>query len=178
MTYSLPQNDPQSIQKERAAQLEKIRSDYDYNHNALAQMLKQDSPSLKYPMAASVPFEENSLTKLEWTRDVVAILLRIQSNQAMYDVTIEGNSVIKLLWYIRLSRILKDNSGWVGWLYKVLLWIFQNVVSLFKPTKSEDIEYDIQKQTPKSIDKVEERVRAMVNDVQKQSLNKKNGSID
>jgi arachidonate 15-lipoxygenase len=178
MSYSLPQNDPKLTQKQRAAELEKIRSDYDYNHDALSEMLKQDSPSLKYPMAASVPFDENSLTKLEWTRDVVATLLRIQSNQAMYDVTIEGNSVIKLLWYIRLSRILKENSGWVGSLYKALLWIFQNVVSLFKPTKSENIEADIEKGTSKSIDKVEERVKAMVSDVQRQSFNKKNPPKD
>ncbi len=170
MTYSLPQNDSPTIRQERAELLEKMRSEYQYNHETFAQMLGQSSPHLSYPMAASVPFDENSLTKLEWTRDVVATLLRIQSNQAMYDVTIQGNSVIKLIWYIRLSRILKENSGWIGRIYKGIIWIFQRIVSFFKPTKSEDIEYDVNKQ---NIGKLEERIKSIVNDLEKQSLNKK-----
>jgi arachidonate 15-lipoxygenase len=171
MTYSLPQNDSQQDQEIRSKQLELSQEIYQYNHEILFDILNLKSSDLRYPVAKKVPLEDSSLTKLTWVRDVVSILLRIQSNQAMYDVAIRGDSVIKLVWYVRLSRILKENSGAVGSIYKGLIWLFQKIMGLFSDrVQSEDIEYDV---AQKNVVKIDTRLTSMTQDIQQQASKKK-----
>jgi arachidonate 15-lipoxygenase len=152
---------------------------YEYNHRALADMLKIEiTPDLTYPLAATVEFDDNSLTKGEWLYDVVSILLRAKSNQAMYDVAIEGGSVFGLIGYMRLSRLLSQNPGWIERLYKAALGLIQWLYNLFgKTPKSEDIKHDVTSmntslddaEKQRSIAMVQKRIAGLVSDVQKNS---------
>jgi arachidonate 15-lipoxygenase len=160
------------------------REEYIYDNKVLSSILPK-TQGLNYPMVSSVFLEDNSLTKLAWTRDVVSILLRIQSNQAMYDVAIQRGSFYNLIWYIRLSRLLKNpqNADWIEWLYKKILCAIQWLYRLFKKTpKSEDIEADVEqalRSNSDTIPGVEKRITSMVNDVQKQAyaLSKKTATL-
>jgi arachidonate 15-lipoxygenase len=157
---------------------------YKYRHDAFAAI----DPSLKYPMAEAVLFADKSLTKGKWTKDVVSLLLRVQSNQAMHDIAVNKDffsSVKKLFWYLRLSMLLKDpkNMGWIGFVYKVILEIYQKIFILFgKTPKSENISYDLEKVNsknkidPNGINILEKRITSMVKDAQKQASSTNVGS--
>jgi arachidonate 15-lipoxygenase len=150
------------------------QEEYTYNNEVLSSILP-DAQGLSYPMVSAVFLEDQSLTKLDWTKDVASILLRIQSNQAMYDVAIQRGSFYNLIWYIRLSRLLKNpqNADWIEWLYKKILCAIQWLYRLFKKTpKSEDIEGDVlraRRPNTDAIPMVQKRITSMVNDIQKQA---------
>ena len=152
--------------------------EYQYNYTAFAAI----DPSLEYPMALSVPFADKSLTKGKWTKDVVSLLLRVQSNQAMHDIAVNKNffsSIKKLFWYIRFYVLLKDpgNMGWIEPIYKGVLWIYQKGFVLFRKTpKSENIEYDLKNIDPHRADIIEKRIASMVKDAQKQASSASVGS--
>jgi arachidonate 15-lipoxygenase len=151
--------------------------EYQYNYKAFAAI----DPSLEYPMARSVPFADKSLTKGKWTKDVVSLLLRVQSNQAMHDIAVDDHffsSIRKLFWYLRLSMILKNpnNMGWIGFVYKAILGIYQKIFTLFLEQKSENIEYDVERKDSKGVEVLENRITSMVKDVQKQASSTNIGS--
>jgi arachidonate 15-lipoxygenase len=163
MTYYLPNADPNPA--DRTQQLKEARRHYSFNLKKFADI----SPQLEYPMANEVPLEENSLTKEDWVFSVASILLRIQANQALYDSEIQRGSICKLVWYVRLYKLLSipEQRGYVEKLYKAILAGIQFVVKLSGRTpKSEDLKFDVERQ---KIAQVENRLVSMVNDAQKQA---------
>ncbi|MEE3718259.1 lipoxygenase family protein [Tumidithrix elongata RA019] len=180
MTQTLPPDDSSEPNEKKAEALPDQK--YTYNHNAFAQMLaKQPDAKLTYPIASAVAFDDNSLTKGGWIRDVVSILLRVQANQAMYDVAIKGGFIFSLIWYVRLSRLLSENLGWIERLYKALLWVIQWLYKKFGETpKSENIQQDVNTintstdaaERKQITEMVEKRVVGMVSDVQKKTSKK------
>ncbi len=90
---------------------------YKYDYDRFAESLKD--PSLKYPMTSCVFKEDNSLTKGYWVEDVLTLLLRIRSNQALYDLEIKQNqeSAFKLFFDIRFSHLIKSSNPWVRRIY-------------------------------------------------------------
>ncbi len=105
--------------------------DYEYTYEAF----KEISPDLKYPMSSFVLFEDNSLTKRKWANAVSSTLLRIRSNQAMYDVAINQNrcSTFQFIFDIRFSAFLNNpnNSRLITNVYNFLIWLFRNFPPLF-----------------------------------------------
>jgi arachidonate 15-lipoxygenase len=175
--------EPEDLPKQNLPILQSPKPKYEYKHDALAVMLKTElTPDLTYPLAQTVEFDDNSLAKGEWIRDVVSILLRVQANQAMYDVAIKGGSIFSLIWYIRLSRLLSQKPGWIERLYKAVLWVIQWLLNRFgKTPKSEDIIEDVrglnaaEDETERThlTEMVEKRVVGMVKDVQMKTTKKK-----
>jgi arachidonate 15-lipoxygenase len=90
---------------------------YEYDYNRFAESLKD--PTLKYPMTSCVFKEDNSLTKGYWVEDVLTLLLRIRSNQALYDLEVNQNqcSALKLFFDIRFSSLIKSSNPWVRKIY-------------------------------------------------------------
>ena len=168
MIYVLPQHDsPQS--DIRKNELEKEREKYNFDFNKFNYV----TPNPEYPMVEKVPFEDNSLTKLEWAVDVVSILLRSLANQSLFDSEIKRGSLCKFVLYFRLNRLLSDSqsAGFIERLYKGILAVLQALMRLFGQTpKSEDIKYDVEN---KKINQVEKRIKSMVKDVKKNALNRK-----
>lgn len=163
MTYTLPQFDPQ--RERRQSQLEEAQKHYRFDLRKFVDI----SPALQYPMVAQVPEAENSLTKQDWVLDVVSILLRIQANQSMYDSEIQRGSLCKLVWYVRLYKLIgnPNQRGFVETIYKALLAVIQALVRLTGRTpKSEDINYDV---THRKIGQLERRLEGMASDALKQS---------
>jgi arachidonate 15-lipoxygenase len=109
--------------------------EYEYTYEAFTDI----DPSLKYPMAASVFFEDNSLTKEKWTNDVVSTLVRIRSNQSMYDVAINRDrfSILQFFFDLRFLTFLSNpkESKFISKIYNFLLWIFKIFSRSSKPTK-------------------------------------------
>jgi arachidonate 15-lipoxygenase len=100
---------------------------YEYYYDRLAEI----SSSLKYPMVASIFFEDNSLAKEDWVKDVATLLLRIRSNQAMYDVAINEDrcSTLKLIFDIRLFNIISNpkRSAWIREIFNLLISILKKL---------------------------------------------------
>jgi arachidonate 15-lipoxygenase len=94
---------------------------YEYDYNRFAESLRD--PSLKYPMTSGVFKEDNSLTKGYWIEDVLTLLLRIRSNQALYDVEINQNqcSALKLIFDIRFSHLIKSSNPLVKRIYAFIV---------------------------------------------------------
>lgn len=138
---------------------------YQYDFSKLSAISK----SLQYPMADTIPPEDNSFTKKEWALAVASVLLRIQANQALYDLEIKRGSLCKLVWYIRLYKLLSNpaQKGFIERIYKVILAFMQTFVRLTGQTpKSEDMEYDI---AHRNVGRVGKRINSMLDDVQKQA---------
>ena len=95
--------------------------EYDYDYDRFAESLKE--PSLKYPMTSCVFKKDNSLTKGYWVEDVLTLLLRIRSNQALYDVEINQNqcSALKLIFDIRFSHLIKSSNPLVKRIYAFIV---------------------------------------------------------
>lgn len=85
---------------------------YEYDYDRFVESLMD--PDLKYPMVSCVFKEDNSLTLGAWVEQVVTLLLRIRSNQSMYDLAIKQNifSVLKLAFDIRFTYLVA-NSKWI-----------------------------------------------------------------
>jgi arachidonate 15-lipoxygenase len=94
---------------------------YEYDYNRFAESLKD--PTLKYPMTSCVFKEDNSLTKGYWVEDVLTLLLRIRSNQALYDLEVNQNqcSALKLFFDIRFSSLIKSSNPWVRKIYAFIV---------------------------------------------------------
>lgn len=94
---------------------------YEYSYDRFAEI----SGQLKYPMTESVFFEDNSLTKEDWTEGVITLLLRIRSNQSMYDVAISQKlcSTVRLVLELRLLYIIRNpkRSKWIREIYNSLI---------------------------------------------------------
>ena len=61
---------------------DKKETDYTYNYDRFSKI----SENLKYPMVGSVFLKQSSLINNVWVKKVATLLLRIHSNQTMYDV--------------------------------------------------------------------------------------------
>jgi arachidonate 15-lipoxygenase len=123
MTNSLPQdNSPE----------------YKYNYDAFWPVSQKspDQPNLQYPMAAEVFYEDNSLTKKDWAAAVASTLVRVRTNQTLYDVEIERKpfATLKLIFDIKLLRFIEnpEDPGLLGGIYKFLLAILKNSSNVFK----------------------------------------------
>jgi arachidonate 15-lipoxygenase len=163
MSYTLPQSDPHP--EIRKQQIAVARKQYVFDLEKFTNI----SPNLQYPMLESVPEHESSLTKKDWALDVTEILLRIQANQSLYDSEIQRGSICKLVWYVRLYKLLSspEQRGIVEKIYKIILAIIQALVKLTgRSPKSEDMRYDLEHQKTKQ---VERRITSMARDVQKQA---------
>jgi hypothetical protein len=94
---------------------------YKYDYTRFAKI----SDRLKYPMVSSVFLADSSLLKEAWVNDVASLLLRIRSNQAMYDVAInqKRSSTLQLIFDLRLLYILSDpqQSAWIRTIYNVVI---------------------------------------------------------
>jgi arachidonate 15-lipoxygenase len=106
--------------------------EYEYTYEAFTPI----SPTLKYPMASFVFFEDNSLTKPEWANKVADTLLRVRSNQALYDIAIKQDpfAPLKLLFDIRFLAFLNNpqNSRLIEKVYKILLGILRFISKTFR----------------------------------------------
>jgi arachidonate 15-lipoxygenase len=163
MTYILPQSDSNS--ERRQQQLKEAQKHYKFDLEKFTKI----SQKLQYPMVDEVPEADSSLTKQAWILDVVATLLRLQANQSMYDSEIQRGSLYKLVWYIRLYKLIGNPAqrGFVETIYKALLAVIQAAIRLTGRTpKSEDINYDV---THKKIDQLEKRLEGMARDTLRQS---------
>ncbi len=116
-----------------------LRKKYEYTYEAFTNI----SPNLKYPMAASVFFEDNSLTKPKWANDVASALLLIRSNQAMYDVVInqERCSTLRFIFDIRFLTFLNSSKN-----SKLIRNIYNSLIGILKFTSREP------RQNPKAED--------------------------
>jgi arachidonate 15-lipoxygenase len=103
---------------------------YQYVYDAFINIdPKTIPPTVIYPMAAAVLFEDNSLTKPMWAYYVVSTLLRIRSNQTLYDVVINKKvfSAFNFIFDIRLLTFISNpaSSDVVNGIYKFLLLILK-----------------------------------------------------
>lgn len=169
MIYSLPRDDDQGRKDELKEQQEKYRFNYEkFNYV---------TPNPQYPMADEIPFEDNSLTKPDWTVDVVSLLLRILANQSLFDSEIKKGSLCRFILYFRLNRLINNSKhkGLIERLYKAILSIRQVLLKLFGQTpKSEDIKYDVEHN---KINQVEKRIESMIKDINKNAL-KRESNLD
>ncbi|MGB8701105.1 MAG: lipoxygenase family protein, partial [Thermosynechococcaceae cyanobacterium] len=121
------------------------RKDYEYDYEKFTPI----AAHLKYPMAESVLFEDNSLTKGEWANAVITTLLRIRSNQAMYDVAINHDrySTLRFILDISFLDFLDNpkNSNLIKTVYKFLLWVLNKSSDSSKqsPEKTKNVSNDI-----------------------------------
>ena len=83
---------------------------YEYDYDRFVESLMD--PDLKYPMVSFVFKEDRSLTIGAWVEQVVTLLLRIRSNQSMYDLAIKGNiySVFKLAFDVRFTSLIANSK--------------------------------------------------------------------
>ncbi|MBA2748341.1 MAG: lipoxygenase [Tatlockia sp.] len=106
--------------------------EYEYTYEAFTKV----NPNLKYPMAAYVFFEDNSLTKPKWANSAAYVLLQLRSNQAMYDVVInqERCSTLKFILDIRFLTFLSNpkNSELIKNIYNFLIRIFRFTSNPFR----------------------------------------------
>jgi hypothetical protein len=90
--------------------------EYKYSYDCFINILKEkgeegrikDENRLKYPMVSSIFLEESSLIKVDWIKQVATLILRIHSNQTMYDVAISEKTFASLLliFDFRFSRTI------------------------------------------------------------------------
>lgn len=105
---------------------------YEYDYDRFVESLMD--PTLKYPMVSSVFKEDNPLTVWAWVEQVVTLLLRIQSNQSMYELAIKENvcsifTIFKLAFNIRFTNLF-TNKKWVGEVIrKVLTFVVKYLIS-------------------------------------------------
>ncbi|MBW4641168.1 MAG: hypothetical protein KME05_23725 [Gloeocapsa sp. UFS-A4-WI-NPMV-4B04] len=106
--------------------------EYEYTYEAFTKV----NPNLKYPMAAYVFFEDNSLTKPKWANAAAYALLQLRSNQAMYDVVInqERCSTLKFILDIRFLTFLSNpkNSELIKKIYNFLIRILRFTSNPFR----------------------------------------------
>jgi arachidonate 15-lipoxygenase len=117
MDISLPQNDPNSVQRQAA--LTAARQKYRYNHTYLP-----DGAA----MAAEVPPEDQSIGKFDWAQDALSLLLRIDANQALQDVNEnEKGSIGQLRRYIWLTLITRflNNPARADFLERLLAGVLR-----------------------------------------------------
>jgi arachidonate 15-lipoxygenase len=83
---------------------------YEYDYDRFGGSLKD--PDLKYPMVSFVFKEDNSLTIGAWVEQVVTLLLRIRSNQSMYDLAIRQKifSIFRLAFNIKLNNLIANSK--------------------------------------------------------------------
>jgi arachidonate 15-lipoxygenase len=105
---------------------------YEYSYDRFTKISSQ----LEYPMIAAVFLEDNSLTKEDWTEQVFTLLLRIRSNQSMYDVAINQKlcSTIRLILELRLLYIIRNPKQY-AWIRK----IYNSLIRKILPQPSEQI---------------------------------------
>jgi arachidonate 15-lipoxygenase len=106
------------------------RQDYEYDYDAFINLdPAQVDLTLKYPMAANVLFEDNSLTKPMWAYYVVSTLLRIRANQTLYNMAINKQmfAAFDFIFDIRLLTFVRDpdSADAIGWIYKLLLFVLK-----------------------------------------------------
>jgi arachidonate 15-lipoxygenase len=158
MDISLPQNDPNPAQ--RAAALTAQRQQYQYSQTKL---------SGKVAMVDQVPQQDQSLTKFEWVRDTISLILRIQANQGLQDINEQGltcSAVKRLLGSIWLFRLLQDpqQAGFLRRLLMQILSLLQRLSGLIgRQPRSENLEADARKGNTRLL---EARVRGLVSEVQ------------
>lgn len=108
------------------------QKDYEYTYEAFRDI----SPNLKYPMSKSILFEDNSLTKPSWINDVSSILLRVRSNQAMYDIAINQSrcSAFGFIFDIKFWAFLNNpnNSKLIKKVYNILLSLLKYSLPLLR----------------------------------------------
>ncbi|MBD1877254.1 lipoxygenase [Nodosilinea sp. FACHB-131] len=83
---------------------------YEYDYERFVNSLMD--PDLKYPMVSSVFKKDNSLTIGGWVEQVVTLLLRVRSNQSMYELAIKQNmfSVFKLAFDIKFTNLVTNSK--------------------------------------------------------------------
>lgn len=121
-----------------------LPQEYKYSYEAFTKI----NPNLKYPMAAYVFFEDNSLTKPEWANAVAYVILQLRSNQAMYDVVInqERCSTLRFIFDIRFLAFLSNskNSKLISKTYNFLIEILRFISNTFRQIpKLEDTQQSV-----------------------------------
>jgi arachidonate 15-lipoxygenase len=102
-------------------------SDYEYDYEKFIQIAPDypDPDSLKYPMATTVFYEENTISRGEWARGVASALLRVRANQTLYDIAIEKKwfAPVQFIVDFLLLRFVENpqNPEQLGRLYALLL---------------------------------------------------------
>ncbi len=148
-----------------------LRTDYEYNYNAFVNIDPDNiDPSLTYPMAANVLFEDNSLTKPMWAYSVVSTLLRIRSNQTLYDVAIDKKpfSAFSFISDIRLLTFVRDpdSADAIGWIYKLLLLFLKLASKITKQIPAEKGDKNNETSLPTAI--IEKGIVAKIRSIQEQ----------
>lgn len=125
---------------------------YEYDYNRFAESLKD--PNVKYPMTSGVFKEDNSLAKGYWVEGVLTLLLRIRSNQAVYDLEVKQNqcSAFKLFFDIRFSSLIKSSNPWVRKIYGFVVRYL--IPSQVKEIQNKKITEPEQDPTSESDDKI------------------------
>jgi arachidonate 15-lipoxygenase len=102
-------------------------SEYEYDYGKFIQIAPDypDPDSLKYPMATTVFYEENTISRGEWARGVASALLRVRANQTLYDIAIEKKwfAPVQFIVDFLLLRFVENpqNPEQLGRLYALLL---------------------------------------------------------
>lgn len=125
MVPSLPQNDPNSA--ERQAALVKQRQQYQYDHQKLAGLA----------MVRQVPEVDQSFGKFQWIQNAVSLLLRVSTNQRLQEINERGVqlcSAVRLLSAIWLYNLL-NNPGNTNFLKRLLTRVQFLIQRRFKPKK-------------------------------------------
>jgi arachidonate 15-lipoxygenase len=128
---------------------DKEETEYAYNYNRFIEI----SDKLKYPMVESVFLKQSSLINNVWVEKVVTLLLRIHSNQTIYDVAIDRKpfSSLLLLFDLRFSTWLLNiltrinNDKFLKRLYNWI--IYQLLVSQIKAIKAHSKDSEVPKST-------------------------------
>ena len=110
---------------------DKEETEYAYNYNRFIEI----SDKLKYPMVESVFLKQSSLVNNVWVEKVVTLLLRIHSNQTIYDVAIDQKpfSSLLLLFDLRFSRCLLNILNSIShyeFLKRLYNWIIYQLLVL------------------------------------------------
>jgi arachidonate 15-lipoxygenase len=151
--------------------------EYQYSYDAFAPVAHNstDAQKLKYPMTRSVFYADNSLTKGSWTKDVLSTLLRIRSNQAMYDVAINKDmcSTLRFVFDFRFLIFLDDpkNSQFIGKIYSLLLWILKSTYK--SPDNNRQPADDQQKNTYVESIILEKAITSQVKSIQRKEMQPK-----
>ena len=129
---------------------DKEETEYTYNYDRFSEI----SDKLKYPMVESVFLKQSSLINNVWVKKVATLLLRIHSNQTMYDVAISQKpfSSFLLIFDVRFSRLLLDILDSISrnkFLERLYNWIIrQLLVSQIKAIKARSTVSEVPKSTP------------------------------
>jgi arachidonate 15-lipoxygenase len=102
-------------------------SEYEYDYEKFIQIAPDypDPDSLKYPMATTVFYEENTISRGDWAKGVVSALLRVRANQTLYDIAIEKKLFAPFQFIVDflLLRFVENprNPEQLGRIYALLL---------------------------------------------------------